>query len=242
MDYGKKLYELRKQNSLSQEDVANKLSVSRQSVSLWETNQASPSMENLIGFAKLFNISLDELVGLKENEKIDKKTKLLYAFDYTEDKHIIYRRDYMYINSITHFLVFQISLFFFMFGLISFLGAPRLQLLHARIITLIVGFICIIIGILIYALYIFSNIKKKLNNQFFHIVFYLDKVLIECTNCIEKTIRYEMIDYYIDKKDYLIMYVLKGERLYVPKQNINGLNEFLSDKIEKRKRKKPFWK
>ena len=69
MDYGENLYKFRKKNSLSQETVANELSVSRQSVSLWETNQSSPSMENLIALAKLYQVSLDELVGVKNESK-----------------------------------------------------------------------------------------------------------------------------------------------------------------------------
>jgi len=68
MDYGNKLYDLRKNKSLSQEEVANQLGVSRQSISLWETNQASPSLENLIAFAKLFEVSLDELVGVTQKQ------------------------------------------------------------------------------------------------------------------------------------------------------------------------------
>ncbi len=69
MDYGENLYKFRKKNSLSQETVANELNVSRQSVSLWETNQSSPSMENLIALAKLYQVSLDELAGVKNESK-----------------------------------------------------------------------------------------------------------------------------------------------------------------------------
>lgn len=243
MDYGNKLYELRKQKSLSQEDVANEIGVSRQSVSLWETNQASPSMENLIGFAKLFNMSLDELVGLKKSETTSKNEgSPLYTIDYLEDKNVVYRRDYKYLNSTADFIMFLLSLFFYLLALISFMRAPRLEIDIARVI-LIIGFVCIMIGTLIYPLYMYINIKKRISNQNnLSLEFYTDKIAINCTNCVRKTIQYEMINYYIDKKDYLIMYVLKGQRLYVPKQNVNGLDELLSKHIERRKGKKPFWK
>lgn len=65
-----RLYELRKKHSLSQEELAEKLGVSRQAVSKWERSEASPDTDNLIALAKLYNLSLDELIyGEKEGEK-----------------------------------------------------------------------------------------------------------------------------------------------------------------------------
>ena len=46
MSIGKKLYELRKQKGLSQEEVADKLNVSRQTVSKWETDQSMPDRKS----------------------------------------------------------------------------------------------------------------------------------------------------------------------------------------------------
>lgn len=56
-----KLLALRKQNGLSQEELAEKLGISRQAVSKWERAEASPDTENLIALAKIYNISLDKL-------------------------------------------------------------------------------------------------------------------------------------------------------------------------------------
>ncbi len=65
-----RLYELRKQQGLSQEELAEKLGVSRQAVSKWERSEASPDTDNLIALAKIYGLSLDELVfGEKENEE-----------------------------------------------------------------------------------------------------------------------------------------------------------------------------
>ena len=72
MDLGNKILEYRKKAGLSQEELGCKLNVTRQSVSLWENNQAQPSLENLIALAKIFNVSISELCG--ENEEIDKKS------------------------------------------------------------------------------------------------------------------------------------------------------------------------
>ena len=62
MDFNNKLYELRKQKGFSQEELANRLNVSRQTVSKWEVGDSTPDMEKLIAISDLFGISLDELV------------------------------------------------------------------------------------------------------------------------------------------------------------------------------------
>ena len=62
MEFGNRLYELRKQRGLSQEELANRLDVTRQTVSKWEAEDSTPDMEKLIALGELFGISLDELV------------------------------------------------------------------------------------------------------------------------------------------------------------------------------------
>lgn len=62
MDLGEKLYELRKKKKLSQEDVAEKLDVTRQTVSKWETNQSTPDFDKIVPLCELYEISTDELL------------------------------------------------------------------------------------------------------------------------------------------------------------------------------------
>lgn len=66
MEFNNKLYQLRKQKGLSQEELANRLNVSRQTVSKWEIGDSTPDMEKLAAISSLFDISLDELVMGKE--------------------------------------------------------------------------------------------------------------------------------------------------------------------------------
>ncbi|MBR4627494.1 MAG: helix-turn-helix transcriptional regulator [Ruminococcus sp.] len=68
MEFNNKLYELRKQKGLSQEELANRLNVSRQTVSKWEVGDSTPDMEKLAAISELFGISLDELVLDKKPE------------------------------------------------------------------------------------------------------------------------------------------------------------------------------
>ena len=63
MSLGENIYKLRTRKKLSQEDFAAAMEVSRQSVSKWENDMAVPELEKLIKMAKLFEVSLDELVG-----------------------------------------------------------------------------------------------------------------------------------------------------------------------------------
>ncbi|WP_303803715.1 helix-turn-helix domain-containing protein [Ruminococcus flavefaciens] len=68
MEFNNKLYELRKQKGFSQEELANRLNVSRQTVSKWEVGDSAPDMEKLVAISDLFGISLDELVMNKAPE------------------------------------------------------------------------------------------------------------------------------------------------------------------------------
>lgn len=63
MSIGKRIYEHRTSNTLSQEELAERLGVSRQSVSKWETDTAVPDLDKLIKLADMFHVTLDELVG-----------------------------------------------------------------------------------------------------------------------------------------------------------------------------------
>ncbi|WP_297958542.1 helix-turn-helix domain-containing protein [uncultured Ruminococcus sp.] len=75
MEFNNKLYELRKQKGFSQEELANRLNVSRQTVSKWEVGDSTPDMEKLVAISDLFGISLDELVLDKAPEKAPEPAK-----------------------------------------------------------------------------------------------------------------------------------------------------------------------
>ena len=57
-----KIVRLRKKNGWSQEELAQKMNVSRQAVSKWENGTSDPSTSNLIALAKLFKISAEDLL------------------------------------------------------------------------------------------------------------------------------------------------------------------------------------
>lgn len=78
MNLGNNLFQARKKAGLSQETVAEKLGVSRQTVSKWETDEAVPDIYQSKKLAKLYNLTLDELIefdiDVKEIEEVIKNT------------------------------------------------------------------------------------------------------------------------------------------------------------------------
>ena len=61
MEIGKKIMDLRKKNGLSQEELAEKVGVARQTISKWELGETSPDLKQSKELSKIFNVSLDEL-------------------------------------------------------------------------------------------------------------------------------------------------------------------------------------
>ena len=76
MNLGETIYNLRKEKKLSQGDLAEQLSVSRQSVSKWENNSAVPDLDKLVKLSTIFGVSLDELVMADRQQKQSIRTQL----------------------------------------------------------------------------------------------------------------------------------------------------------------------
>ena len=82
MNLGKNLFHARKKAGLSQETVAEKLGVSRQTISKWETAETVPDIYEAKKLAKLYNLSLDELIEFNvdvkeiENTNEEKEAKI----------------------------------------------------------------------------------------------------------------------------------------------------------------------
>ena len=66
---GKRIQTFRKQKGMSQQDLSDCLGITRQAISKWELDQTLPDLETLVKMAELFEISLNELIGVEENSK-----------------------------------------------------------------------------------------------------------------------------------------------------------------------------
>lgn len=71
---------LRKQNGLSQEELAEKCQVSRQAIAKWESGESVPTIEKLIYLASLYEVTLDELVGRIAIDKYAKAMEYIKEF------------------------------------------------------------------------------------------------------------------------------------------------------------------
>ena len=76
MTIAEKLKQLRKDNNMTQEDLAEKLNVSRQTISKWETNTTIPDADSIVAISKLFNITTDELLDYRV-ETVQKKKQFI---------------------------------------------------------------------------------------------------------------------------------------------------------------------
>ena len=77
MKFGDKLITLRKKKGLSQEELAEKLGVSRQSVSKWESNNTYPETDKIVQICNIFECTMDDLINdnITDVESIERKSK-----------------------------------------------------------------------------------------------------------------------------------------------------------------------
>ena len=78
MLFNEKLKMLRKENNLTQEELAEKINVSRQAITKWESGEGIPDIENLKQISIVFNTTIDELI--KEDKDINIEKKMNYSF------------------------------------------------------------------------------------------------------------------------------------------------------------------
>lgn len=87
MKFGENLYNLRKKSKMSQEDLAEKLDVSRQSISKWENGSAYPEMNRILELCKIFKCNLNDLVNanILDLDSLDEEIKM-NAVKFTKGK------------------------------------------------------------------------------------------------------------------------------------------------------------
>lgn len=77
MEFSEKLIALRKGRELTQEQLAEQLNVSRQSISKWESGQVIPDVEKIVELSKAFDVTLDYLLKPSEIDELSIKTDML---------------------------------------------------------------------------------------------------------------------------------------------------------------------
>ena len=83
MTVGEKIQYYRKKIGLSQEELGQKMLVSRQTVSLWEMDKTLPTVDNLLRLKEIFSISIDDILSKDEPiEENDNEPREAYVFKY----------------------------------------------------------------------------------------------------------------------------------------------------------------
>lgn len=90
MNLGEKLFELRKQKNLTQDDVAEKLKVTRQTVSKWETNQSTPDFDKIVPLCELYEISPNELLMEEKQETLNSENSEEFSWNKAK-RHLFIR-------------------------------------------------------------------------------------------------------------------------------------------------------
>ncbi|NMA06020.1 MAG: helix-turn-helix transcriptional regulator [Acholeplasmataceae bacterium] len=70
---GRKIQSLRVEHKLTQDELAEKLFVTRQALSKWENGQSAPTIDNILLLSRLFNVTFEEILCLNEKTEFDKK-------------------------------------------------------------------------------------------------------------------------------------------------------------------------
>ena len=123
MTIADRILELRKVRGISQEELADKIGVSRQAVSKWESEQSVPELDKIVLLSNFFDVTTDYLLkGIEENKKNDKQVTP-YIFNA--------------VATALNFLGLAMSVFIW--------SATR------EVVAIIIGFVFIILGIRIFA-------------------------------------------------------------------------------------------
>ena len=77
MIFSEKLLTLRKAKGMTQEELADKLEVSRQSISKWESGQSVPELEKIVALSTIFGVTTDSLLKSSEIDDLSVKTEML---------------------------------------------------------------------------------------------------------------------------------------------------------------------
>lgn len=113
MNLSEKILKLRKANGLSQDELSERLGISRQSISKWESGQVTPELDKIVKLAETFDISTDYLLQPNETDDLILKTIILekQQGEILQQQGKIQKKHFLIISSFVSLLVIAIILF-----------------------------------------------------------------------------------------------------------------------------------
>lgn len=152
MNFGEKLFKLRKEKGMSQENLADQIGTTRQAISKWENNQGFPEVEKLLQLSNVFEVSVDYL--LKDDKTINcSNEKGYYVSKELTTGYISNEKKVSFLISLS-----------FMF--LAFTGIPYIIFSHDKSISHLGMAICVVLGIEFMVLGMFAeNEQYKILKQ-----------------------------------------------------------------------------
>ncbi len=196
MKTGEKIAKLRKENNITQEQLADLLNVSRQSISKYESNLSLPEVDKLITISEIFNCSLDYLLkdeiendnkdNIKKEEKKETKPKKKFFFCLTNIKLLSYSK--FLLSFIIFFLLFApfISLGNLIYEGISltitYNGFEAISMVNTKSLFTMISVIILLLSLIILSLIeSFYISKSKTFNIINLIVSFLSFIVVLCS-------------------------------------------------------------
>lgn len=115
MSLSEKIFTLRKGSDLTQEQLAEALNVSRQSISKWESGQATPELEKIVAMSQVFGVTTDSLLQPSEIDELSVKTEILAK----QQQQLLAREKYH--QKIIRCLLYSIGIYLLFFS-VYFIG------------------------------------------------------------------------------------------------------------------------
>ena len=114
--YGEKIKSKRKENKLSQEELANKLGITRQAISKWETEKSTPTMTNLRELSEVFGVEMAYFIA-DNKEEIEEKDKKEENIKKVNKKKMVFKGIWdIFIYACLLFIgIFFFSVYYFLF-------------------------------------------------------------------------------------------------------------------------------
>lgn len=127
MEFAKKLITLRKSRELTQEQLAEQLNVSRQSISKWESGQVIPEVEKIVELSKVFDVTVDYLLKPSEIDELSVKTEILEQ----QQKQMLVREQKR--TQISKNIMYSIGIYLIFFA-VYFIGHFYFEIWNASVI------------------------------------------------------------------------------------------------------------
>ena len=145
MEFSEKLITLRKGRDLTQEQLAEQLNVSRQSISKWESGQATPELEKIVVMSAIFDVTTDYLLKSSEIDDLSVKTEMLekqqqMMFVREQKQHQIFE---CVMYSLAVYMIFFAVYFIGHFHFWEWVANPSVIFAGFLIATALVIFICV---------------------------------------------------------------------------------------------------